>query len=222
MKDEKFIEEIIQLYFDARECKFQKGNQRIKRGRSHSISSLVEDLFASYISTIIDNDFEIFIDQPISYKISDKSKTIYPDILIAKEGEIFQLWDLKMDLGWKRDTFNEFCESKEHLIEALKNKKITLKDSFIKKEYNLNSSLTYNIVVVSLKNISAKQSKHIQEKLEEVKNVKTYFLTDGFYLNSYGISKEEIFKKITIKKDQFDLLKDRIKDNSYRNEKPIN
>jgi len=46
MEDIKFIKKIIELYKKAKRPIFKNEKRNIKRGRGHSISSKVEDLFA--------------------------------------------------------------------------------------------------------------------------------------------------------------------------------
>lgn len=83
MTNQDFILNIIKLYQKSRETSFY--NKKIKRGRSRSISSSAEDLFALYLADKIDCDF-IFVDQPISV-IGHKSQ-FYPDIVVIKNNNI--------------------------------------------------------------------------------------------------------------------------------------
>ena len=159
MTNEEFINKVVELYIEARNTTtIIKKN--IKRGRSHTISSQVEDLFAFYISEIIStedlpNNIEILIDQPYSYKIDNKSYTFYPDISIIKDNIVIKIFDLKMDLGWNRD-FSPFCIDKIHLIEEIRAKEVKTKDGITKesKNYKISNDLKYNIVIISNENIS--------------------------------------------------------------------
>ena len=79
------MKSIQKEYVNAR--KVMVGNReakRVFRGRSRSISSIAEDLFAK----LLFREFKlqriyIFVDQPIS--LIDKEKTFYPDIFICKK-----------------------------------------------------------------------------------------------------------------------------------------
>ncbi len=92
---------MVNLYIEAEDISYPKKN--IERGRVHRIWSKVEDLTAYYFSGILEKeDFNFYIDFSISIKNEGKIQIIYPDILIVKNKEILQLWDVKIDLGFHR------------------------------------------------------------------------------------------------------------------------
>ncbi|WP_227710548.1 hypothetical protein [Staphylococcus aureus] len=56
---------------------------------------------------------QIFIDQPLS--MIDKSlSTRYPDLLICEDNEIKNILEVKMDLGYQRKDFIDYCERKKN------------------------------------------------------------------------------------------------------------
>ena len=114
MSPDELLERIINLYQDARISRY--ADSKISRGRSHSISSVVEDLFASYL-ILSDKEIDnVLVDQPVF--VEGVKSTFYPDITIIRNGEITAFIDLKMDLGWKRDGLKELCEKREKEIYA--------------------------------------------------------------------------------------------------------
>ena len=214
MTDKEFIKNIITLYRKARVPTFPFEN--IKRGKSRSISSEAEDLFAYYISNIINDKVEILIDQPISFILFGKSKTIYADIAIIKNNVVYQIWDLKTDLGWKRDSFIDFCKDKINLVNGAKLQLAKLKDGEYKTERHLTFSdnLTFNIVVISNKNISAAKGERNIIETKNLENVGVYFLTSGIHPNVYGIGIDELVNSITFNEEDFTKLRKRIKTNN--------
>lgn len=214
MKDTELIDKIIELYKEARVTIILKKN--IRRGRSHSISSKVEDLFAVYISELLSDNgenlpdnIELLIDQPFTYH-TDKTYAIYPDIAVIKDNEVVKLFDLKMDLGWNREFFL-FCKEKQELIEKIRGLVVKAKDGATKekKEYTISKTVKYNIVIVSNENISqAKRENNRNEIAQLGKNeVEVFILTQDVHPNNY----DELPVKIRL--EDFDNLKTEIKNN---------
>jgi hypothetical protein len=214
MTDREFIEKIITLYRNARQTTFPVDN--IKRGKSHSISSQVEDLFAFYISELVDNNIEILIDQPISFNLFGKSKTIYADIAMIKDNVVYQVWDLKTDLGWKRDSFVQFCKDKILLVKGASGQILKLKDGEFKTERILKFSdnLTFNIVVVSGKNISTAKGERNIVETKNLENVGVYFLTNNIHPNSYEFEINELLNRMNFNTNDFEAMKNRIRINN--------
>lgn len=213
MTEKEFIKGIADLYVKARQTTFPAGN--IRRGKSHSISSQVEDFFAFYISQMVLEDTKIYIDQPISFKLNGKSKTIYADVAVIKDNKIQQIWDLKTDLGWKRDSFVEFCKEKTELVKGARNQTAKLKDGLNKLQQSLSFSddLTFNIVVVSLTNISVAKGDLNVTRTRDLENVGVYFLTKALHPNNYEMKPDEIAEKVTYNETDFKLMATRIKTN---------
>jgi hypothetical protein len=202
---ESFINEIVEAYKQARKAKVD--NARITRGRSHSISSYVEDLFANFLAENL-GKYEFFIDQPVSVK--GRRNAIYPDVAIVSDGKIVNLVDLKMDLGWNRKGFIQFCKDKETLITDIRGKSCKIKDGITKKSRDLeiDSNLKYHVVIVNDGNITKEQMKQNIEGTKGLDNVCVYLLSAEQHPNTY---EEEKLKNIKIKTDQFDKLMNNLK-----------
>lgn len=119
MSPEDYLGKIIELYHESRDPKYY--NPNIKRGRSASISSGLEDLTALFIALNNPNQCSYFTDQPMKF---EGSTTKYPDIVIQKEnGEIENLVDVKTDIGWNREGMYSFCKEWDERIESIKGTK---------------------------------------------------------------------------------------------------
>lgn len=207
MTDKEFIDKIIDLYKEARVTTIIRKN--IRRGRNHSISSKVEDLFAVYISELLSENIEILIDQPFTYH-TDKTYAIYPDIAIIKDNQIIKIFDLKMDLGWNRE-FYPFCNEKQNLIEEIRGLEVKAKDGTTKEQrnYTISQEVKYNIVIVSNENISKKNRDANEAQISKLdKNkIEIFILTQDIHPNNYD---EQIVTNITLRHDDFGKLKNEI------------
>lgn len=218
MTDKELIDKIIELYKEARVTTILKKN--IRRGRNHSISSKVEDLFAVYIAELLSDNsdslpdnIELLIDQPFTY-LTDKTYAIYPDIAVIINRKVVKVFDIKMDLGWNRD-FYPFCKEKQELIDEIQGLNVKAKDGATKAEtfYQLSQSLKYNIVIVSNENISQKKREENENRISTLdKNkIEVFILTQDIHPNNYD---EQTVRNIPLRKPDFDRLKNEIKNNS--------
>lgn len=203
MTNQEVIHEIIDLYNEARKPKFPSDN--ITRARSHTISSDVEDLIAYFFSKL--TDAEIIIDKPFSVQISGERKTIYPDIAIKRGDEIVNFFDVKMDLGWNRSEFPNYCIEKSKLIKEIRGQQIKLEGSPI----FLGDELKYEIIVISKLNISKKMMSENMTKIEEAgieDEVPIYFLTNKVHPNHVNSQFEK--DNIEINHGQLNELREKI------------
>ena len=127
----EFIRQVIRLYRSARRPKFI--NKKVSRGRSHSISSAVEDLFACYLASNIKCD-HIYTDQPISVPGVDRQ--VYPDLVIVRNNRIVALIDLKMDMGWNRGGLYTLCKKHYNRINKIRGKECRLREGVSKKQHS--------------------------------------------------------------------------------------
>lgn len=133
MTNENLIHEIVNLYKIAKTSTTKFTLTQIKRGRNHSISSQAEDLLAFFIVQRCSlENCEVWVDYPISFKTKSKTtksgnpgtKTIYPDISLVRkneqgQNEIYEMIDLKMDLGWKRE-LESYLNQKLNLVKEMR------------------------------------------------------------------------------------------------------
>ncbi len=204
MTGEEFIKKIECLYKEARKPKY--GDQRIKRGRNHSIASQVEDLLASFVlEKLPPQGFELWVDYPISYtspsKTSNsgrpKQKTTYPDIAVVENREstpyIPHMIDVKMDLGWKRDLkdyLNSTMTTIDELRSATDTKYKGIDAAYQKgKETNpvqVSDQLIWHIVVISDRNIHSTQlesNKNLVCNPSYLGKINLYIFSEGIHPN---------------------------------------
>lgn len=210
----RFLNAIHKEYFNAKQILVKaRYTKRVIRGRGRSISSITEDLFAKLLCRIFKSkNIIIFVDQPVS--LVEEGQVYYPDIIITKKlkdkkFEILYMLDLKMDIGWHRNTafqhpkkLEECCdEMKNSRLKAkLKNKLLNEKNNF---EFYICDDASYDMVIVSSRNSGNPKNESKLLKLSSQNNKNLWVL-------SYGSHPNRAEKKIDIKanfKDWMALVK---------------
>jgi len=211
-----FIGEIANQYKHA--CNTHINHTKIQRGRSHSISSIAEDLFAFFLTQRIPTIEKILIDQPITIpttKLPNKSSfQIYPDLAIIKEGQVSNLLDLKTDLGWNRDGLVD--KAKKHLrtVELAKGHTAKFRDGKTqeKQVIQFSDKLKHSIVIISGENINRKK---LQSQILEVKAISKlidiFVLSSGVHPNEYWRLCPTYQSNLKIHYDEIEALEDLIK-----------
>ncbi|MFM2414806.1 MAG: hypothetical protein RI911_499 [Candidatus Parcubacteria bacterium] len=205
MRPEQLILAIVTAYQDARAA--YKPHGKIRRGRSHPISSITEDLFANYLVTNDASIDAVYIDQPIS--LASPKQQIYPDIVITRNGTITALVDIKMDLGWNRTGLYDLCKKHQGIVRKARSTMCTLKDGQTKKlrTLRLSKQLSYNIVLISRTNI---QETLLDTQLKKVQSLSpeldVFVLCNKGTPNSYGGAPKQVMKDIVIDSSEFARL----------------
>lgn len=201
MTPEEYFKKIIELYHQSRDPKYY--NPNIKRGRSASISSALEDLTALFIALNNPNQCLYFTDQPIKF---NENTVKYPDIVIQnKNGTIQNLIDVKTDIGWNRSGLYSFCDDWEKRIESIKNTRTTFRLGKEKKivQGKFSNDIKYHILIISKINSGNQIIKDYAEVKNKLKNVCLYVLSEGIHPNNYEYEINETLEKIEIKKEDF-------------------
>ncbi len=195
-KHKWFIDSIYNSYLDARKIKFPSAKNKINRGTSHSISSVAEDLFAKYCADILpsNSSIQILIDPQISFtgsgfmNNSGKRPLLFrPDVCITVDNFITKVFDIKTDLGYKRNEITEQVKVLDTLIEKIKGLDCYLKIDKInnlKEKFKISEDIKMVIVVIS----GASNSGNIEKTVEIIsKNTKTEMLvlSKGQSINHY-------------------------------------
>lgn len=218
---QQFIQEIRKQVENSRsivKASFYDDSQVVKRGRSRSISGILEDCFAEFLyvnlKDIIQNLY-IFVDQPISYKDSDgKSITRYPDVLVCSEEDkkykILYMFDLKTNIGWMRDKIKSEGDEHDKFVEELKiSNEVMGKDGSSKEEkytFIVSHKIRYDLVILTNRNIKKDLfESQIRQVNEECKNTSAWVLSNS-ELNSYN--EKDTFEA---NKEEFDKIFDSIK-----------
>ncbi len=203
--EKELIKHIVKIYREARRVKFS--NNKIFRGRSHSISSIIEDLFAYYLTQNVKCD-QIYIDQPLKIE-GIKGRNIYPDLVIVRNNEIVALLDLKMDLGWKRRELFNLSKRYSDLIKNIRGKKVSLRigETKERRDFKASDKISYDIVIMSDTNINRGL---LEKQLGQIKKLKpkidVFILTKDKHPNSYNLSTQSLLSQIIINKADFDKM----------------
>lgn len=204
MTPSEFIARVVTAYQNARVPQYV--DEKVSRGRSHAVSSIVEDLFAYYLIANSSSINKIYVDQPISLSIK---KRIYPDIVVVKDNMIVAFIDLKMDIGWNRSGLYDLCKKHSDIIEAIRGTECSLRDGSTKetRHYTISDDLTYSIVIVSSTNISPIKLEE-QLKLSRVlePSVEVVVLCKKGRPNTYGTNPDEVIKTLDIDYGAFDKI----------------
>lgn len=215
---EEYINSIVKCYEDARNVFSKNKDELVFRGRSHSVSSNVEDITALLLYHILKSEedlIEIYIDQCITYKeevTNNKAKSFYPDILICvKRSEIrhcIYMCDLKMDPGWNRNGLPDLTKKHSGHIQILQDNKIikSSKNGITKQSINLTfeNCSSYDTVYITDQNGSDK-FKMDYESLKDCQISRPFVLFSGSHPNEYS---EELTINVT---EDFDSWINRIK-----------
>jgi hypothetical protein len=180
---EHFIKNVVKTYQEARELAFPDIHNKVERGRNHTVASKIEDLLAITIQTKLNRHHTFKVDQPLSIE----GKTFYPDIVVIRKGQVVHLLDLKMDLGWNRNGFTDFCKKADARNIKHQGKIAVLKNGRTKipGELKIAPDCKHHVVVVSSTNISKEKfEKHIAAT-NKLKSTKVYTLSHEVHPNTY-------------------------------------
>lgn len=188
MTERDFIENIIDLYKVAPDLKFNNKNYSITRGAKHNISSQAEDLFAVFVAEALDDEnLKFLINYTLSYSSKgQKSSSFKPDLAVLQNGIITHIFDLKMDLGFRRDyqTDTTFQNAEKRFLEFRKNK--TVVDNK-KKHFKalVSTNIINQIVVITTENGGTKSfQKNLKKEFENYDWTNIYYLTSDFHPNN--------------------------------------
>ncbi len=204
MNEKAFVKNIVMAYQNARNT--VSPNKKLLRGRSHTVSSVAEDLFAEYLVSSDSAISQIYIDQAMS--VAGSNKKFYPDIVVVKGNEIVLLIDLKMDLGYMRKDILSTCKKHHDLSREIRGKECkdikTGDDKHTVTGLKFSKNIQYDIAVITSKNISKSAIDEQLHKLKEAKiSTRVHILTTGIHPNEYGLKVQEILDNITINERSF-------------------
>jgi len=192
MTQKEFIEAIIAIYKKARHVALPAGlltPDKIRRGRNHSVSGLMEDLVAYFLLRNFPTIDKITIDQPLTIRHpGKKTRVIYPDLLLIQKDVIKAVLDIKTDIGRNRKELVNIVVKSSQTIEELRGKVLSYNDGITKQSFEVtgDAHLQGFIVVISKLNInSLLVEKHIAEieARKQLMHSRLYFLTDGIHPN---------------------------------------
>lgn len=180
MTNQDFIDK-INAYRDKSKSLIEgNGGYLIERGMARTISSYVEELFALFIAKRIGRkDLRYFVDKVTSFRIEkgEKAESFKPDVSIIDRNEMTHYFDLKTNMGWKRE-FVDYLKEKNQFIEKLKSsEEVWIPLQGRKKDFiSIDNNLVFQMVVVDGGNINQELLSERLEKAKEYDNVKVYVL----------------------------------------------
>ena len=221
MTPEEFYRQLISLYRQAREPVFY--HPSLARGRSHSISSQAEDLFGLFLAMNTPRRCKFYIDQAMQFG----EKKYYPDVVIQEtSGTIYDLVDLKTDIGWSRKALPGLCQRWDERLRQVKGTGTYFNDGRTKKEIrgNFAEDIILHIVILTAAN-GGNLAAQIKQ-LPKYDHVQVYLMADGKHPNTYGIKPTDLLAKMGVVQAEFDrfmqevcLRQDQLTD--LKNEEPL-
>jgi hypothetical protein len=176
MTPKKFIGEIVNAYCRARIPLHP--HPKLTRGESRSISPETEDLIAFYLVQRIPQIERIYINQPLTRRGYPRIK---PDLVIC-HGDQMRVWlDVKIDLGWKRTTFEQMLRDTDADMTKMRGQAFRLKlkgvDQKTGSVLTLGKEAKYLFPTISDQNIKSELARQFQDCAATLSNVELYFLT---------------------------------------------
>lgn len=203
-----FLKEIIELYHKSRLPIYP--HTQIFRGESRCISSEVEDFFANYLVNKLPEDIIVYVNQIITSGSGSSRQRIKPDLLLTKDESILAIFDLKMDLGYKRSGFIDYWRERNAQIPLLHKQVFSLFEklgsSKTKKSYKFSENAKLFYIIISDLNISEKDFCQILETKSSMEHTDIFVLSSDLHPNAYNVSVEEALKKIKINTTEFQRL----------------
>ena len=122
----------------------------------------------------------------------------------------FAFFDLKMDLGYKRNKFVDNCKKNDMMIQKIRGKQCKFKDGIDKslpENYlTISRELKYHVVVISSGNIKQDDFNKNEKDFKGLKNSCLYILTTDLHPNTYGKEQDEVLNQIKINMNEFEKL----------------
>ncbi|MDR2110317.1 MAG: hypothetical protein LBP32_03325, partial [Spirochaetaceae bacterium] len=132
----------------------------IYRGTKTSVSSDAEDLFARYVKERLPEPLEIWVDPQLSFP---GDRIFRPDICVVNGKSIAGIFELKMDLGYLRETFAAEAEKRAALLRDLAGKTAHCGIGNEVREAGFAGDLVMNFVSINGSNISRDKLRIVED-----------------------------------------------------------
>ena len=181
------VYEVIKLYQSARQIR--PAHHKVSRGRSRSISSCLEDLFAVFLANKMKCD-HVYVDQPISIPYQ---RPRYPAITVARDNQLTAFCDLKTDMGWDRKGLGPLCRRHYQWLHKARVKIAILNEkkgaAKTRRSYKVSKRATYSVVILHEHNINAELLKDQISGVNKQfgRDLDVFILTRGRHPNEYNI-----------------------------------
>lgn len=208
MEPPELFRQLVYLYVNARRPAYY--HPRIRRGRSHAVSSQVEDLFSYFLSINLIGDISYRVDQPLNHGKSQ----FCPDIALVERCHcqpsiVRHLFDVKTDLGWNRDGLYAFCAQQDEMIRNFQGLELSVTDGTTKERTTVKAAerLQYHVVILSGKNISTDKLSGQLAKVATLDRVHAYVLFPKHHPNYYGPDIEAYIKSVFVNEEDFHKIR---------------
>jgi hypothetical protein len=225
MTIENVFEKLVEHYKEASLITAPYRAHNIFRRRQYSISSISEDLFAYFLqqhfSTIYEFPIYFMVDYPMVPVAGSK---MFPDIAIIieeKEPVLASYIDLKTDLGYKRDYFNQYPAIVEKITQ-LRKAGFTGTRTIEEVPVKVLPQLKWRTVVLSKKNSDGKNFDEILKAAFAISNqFEIYFLADKQHPNEKYFDSSNIYKD-AVEKLLIDITNDIEQARAITGERKVN
>jgi hypothetical protein len=211
MSHDEFFRQFVDLYRRARIPTFPA--EGITRARCRSVSGGLEDLTAAYIVRNMPDQYQIFVDQPVSLGGRDVR---YPDLVVCESRRrvVCSFLDVKTDLGWKRDEIKAMCDRLRELADAKAGSTIMLgSNRTTRMPYTVAERPSCHVVVGAWPN-SGNTIPIDAITLARECGVEFYILSEGKHPNHYSGDLENTFDDLVIRSADMQRLLENIRVNS--------
>jgi hypothetical protein len=155
-------------------------------------------------------DISYRVDQPLNYSKSQ----FCPDIALIERRNglpciVRHLFDVKTDLGWKRDGLYDFCAKQDQKLRKFEGLELSMTDGTAKQRNTIKAAerLQYHVVILSGKNISPEKLSRQLAKVATLDRVHAYVLFPEHHPNYYGQDIEAHIKSVIVNEEDFNRIR---------------
>ena len=197
MTPDDFVVAVVDAYIASRAP--IRLHEKLRRGESRSIASETEDLLAYYLVSQIPSIDRIFINQPLT---TNTGRRIKPDLVICRRSQITDFLDVKIDLGYKRKTFEVTLLQTDKRMGELRGQTFDISahngTNRERSAFSLAHNARYHFVIISDRNVSQAIFRGFEKRASSLSNVAFHVLTRSCHPNENHWPKDTIMKNIEI------------------------
>lgn len=180
MTPKDFIERINEERFNAHKLMVNNNGHNITRGRNHTISEFVEDIFSVYVADLFGNSNNIYWVEPtISYKLEAQKRTesFKPDVAVISNNVLTHYFDMKTSIGYSRGRMISELKKKNEFVQSIRGMDVSLTNREKEKvSFRISENLVYQMVIVYGWAISVKKMNEIIEYSKSLPCVDVHLL----------------------------------------------
>lgn len=198
-----FLESIVDAYRRARMPIMR--HRKLSRGESRSIASEAEDRLAHFLISRHPSIERIYINQKL-HRV-DGNGFYKPDLVICRGGEVNLLIDLKMDLGYKRNTFRAFMRHLDRRAFRLQGRFVRIDEQdgdkrTKERQCRVAKRAKYVVVAISNRNIGQQEVDAIDIAAKKLRHAEIVFLVKGAHPNERPRTRASILEDVNSSMDR--------------------